>query len=279
MVHTGRVTTKRPASGAPGKPGEPGQQDALQRLLDEVDAVLVDFDGPICDLFGPAPTAHIAQEIKVMARQKWGVAELDQAVEDCDDSHGILLRLGEMRERMPPASLSPTRPDPVVLAHRIVTRHEYAAVAKAKAAQDVEPLLDALTDPRLRKRLVVVSNNAEDPVWEYLKRRQLQSKFVDVCGRDPHDPGLMKPNPDSLLRALKCLDELDPSRALMVGDQLTDLRAAQKVGVRFLGYTHDAERMREMRRGGADWVVPSHAPVVTAARTLAATSRAGSTPS
>nr|WP_206439312.1 HAD family hydrolase [Streptomyces scabichelini] len=238
-----------------------------------VDAVLLDFDGPICDLFGPAPTAPIAEEVKVMAREEWGV--LDRAVEDCDDSHGILLRLSDMRDRTSPVPLSRT---PLDLAHRIVTRHEYAAVASAEPAPGVEPLLDALLD--LGKRLVVVSNNAEGPVWEYLKRRGLQSKFVDVCGRDPHEPRHMKPHPDSLHRALKCLNGLAPSRALMVGDQLTDLAAARTADVRFLGYTGDAERMRDMRRGGADWVVASHAPVVTAARTLVgATPRAGSTPS
>ncbi len=240
-----------------------------------MDAVLVDFDGPICDLFGSAPTAHIAEEIKVMARQEWGIGVLDQVVEDCDDSHGILLALKDMYDRASPVPLSRT---PLEEAHKIVTRHEYAAVASAEAAPDLEPLLNALT--ALGMRLVVVSNNAEGPVWEYLKREQLQSKFVDVCGRDPHEPGHMKPDPDSLLRALKCLDGLAPSRAVMVGDQLTDLEAAQKAGVRFLGYTHDAERMREMRQRGADWVVDSHDPVVTAARTLVATAPGdASTPS
>ncbi|GAA2656746.1 hypothetical protein GCM10010307_70690 [Streptomyces vastus] len=235
--------------------------------------MLVAFDGTICDLFGPAPTAHIAEEIKAMAREEWGV--LDQVVEDCDDSHGILLALRDMYKRRSPVPLSHM---PLDLAHRIVTRHEYAAVATAEAAPDLEPLLDALT--ALCKRLVVVSNNAEGPVCEYLEREQLQSKFVDVCGRDPHEPGHMKPHPDSLLRALKCLEGLAPSGALMIGDQLTDLEAAQKAGVRFLGYTHDAARMREMRQGGADWVVASHAPVFTAARTLlAATPRAASTSS
>ncbi|MER5222314.1 HAD family hydrolase [Streptomyces flaveus] len=237
--------------------------------------MLVDFDGPICDLFGPAPTAHIAEEIKVMARRKWGV--LDQAVEDCDDSHGILLKLRAIYERMPPALLSRT---PLDEAHRIVTEYEYAAVDSAKATPDFEPMLDALFDRG--KRLVVVSNNAEGPVWEYLKRKQLQSKFVDVCGRDPHEPGHMKPHPDSLRRALKRLDDLGrqphPSRALMLGDQLTDLMAARAAGVRFLGYTDDAEKARKIGQGGADWVVASHAPVVTAARTLVATAaRAGST--
>jgi len=78
----------------------------------------------------------------------------------------------------------------------------------------------------------------------------------------------MKPDADVVLRALEDLDGLAPSRALLVGDQLTDLRAAKSAGVRFLGYTHDRKRRQQMRRNGADGVVSSHAPVIAAARGL-----------
>ncbi|WP_461070706.1 HAD family hydrolase [Streptomyces pseudoechinosporeus] len=253
------MTTKKPAS---GEPDEPGQQEALRRLLDDGGAVLVDFDGTICDLFGTTPTAPIAKEVKDMARGEWGV--LDQAVEDCDDSHGILLALRTMYDRMSPVTLSRR---PLKEAHRIVTRHEYAAVASAKAAPDLEPLLNALT--ALGKRLVVVSNNAEGPVWEYLKHKQLQSKFVDVCGRDPHEPRHMKPHPDSLCRALKCLKGVTPSHVLMVGDQLTDLVAARAAGVRFLGYTHDAGDETRRRGLGGHFAHPGrHRRPATGSRSL-----------
>lgn len=227
----------------------------------DADAVLLDFDGPVCDLFGDVPTAHIAEEIKVMARLEWGA--LDRKVEDCDDSHGILQRLRDMLDGEAPAVRSRV---PLGLANTIVTGHEYAAVNSAVQAPDVENLLDALLD--LGKRLVIVSNNAEEPVWHYLKHAGLESKFFAVHGRDPGEPRRMKPDPDVVLRALKDLDGLDPSRALLVGDQLTDLRAAKSAGVRFLGYTQDRKRRQQMRRNKADGVVSSHAPVIAAAREL-----------
>jgi HAD superfamily hydrolase (TIGR01662 family) len=255
VVHTVPVTMKWPVSGRPS-----GQRD-LRELLRDVDAVLFDFDGPICDLFGREPTAHIAEEIKVMARREWGA--LDRAVEDCHDSHGILQRLRDMHDRKTPVLRSRT---PLDLANTIVTHHEYAAVDSAVQAPDLEPLLDVLVE--LGKRLVVVSNNAEDPVLQYLKHVDLPSRFEAVCGRDPHDPRRMKPDPDAVLRALRALDGLEPSKALLVGDQLTDLQAAKSAKVRFLGYTQDTRRRRQMKRNGADGVVASHAPVVGAARGL-----------
>ncbi|WP_189186482.1 HAD family hydrolase [Streptomyces albiflavescens] len=233
----------------------------LRRLLRDVDAVLIDFDGPICDLFGKKPTAHIAEEIKVMARHEWG--PLDREVEDCHDSHGILHHLRDMLDR---EALEYRSRRPLDLANTIVTRHESAAANSAPQAPDLETLLDTLLD--LGKRLVIVSNNADDPIWQYLKHAGLQSKFEAVCGRDPGEPRRMKPDPDVVLRALECLDGLDPSRALLVGDQLTDLRAAKSARVRFLGYTRDRKRRQLMRRNGADGVVSSHAPVIAAAHGL-----------
>ncbi|MCZ4510177.1 HAD family hydrolase [Streptomyces sp. ActVer] len=240
--------------------GRPSGPRALRQLLHGVDAVFFDFDGPLCDLFGQKPTAHIAEEIKVMARLEWGA--LDRDVEDCHDSHGILHRLRDMLDGTPAQRCR----EPLDEANTIVTRYEYEAVNSAVQAPDVEPLLDVLLD--LRKRLVVVSNNAEDPVQQYLKRADLQSRFEAVCGRDPHEPRRMKPHPDAVRRALTAVGDMDPAKALLVGDQLTDLQAARAAGIRFLGYTQNKRRRRQMKRNGADGVVASHASVLVAARAL-----------
>ncbi|WP_328495006.1 HAD hydrolase-like protein [Streptomyces sp. NBC_00414] len=219
-----------------------------------------DFDGPVCDLFGGTPTAHIAEEIKVMARLEWGA--LDRAVEDCHDSHGILLRLRDVLDGAPEHHGR----EPLAQADAIVTRYEYAAVGSAVQCSDVGPLLDALRD--LGKRLAIVSNNAEGPVLRYLERTNLTSKFEVVCGRDPYEPRHMKPHPDPVRRALAAVGVPATGRALLVGDQLSDLAAARAAGVRFLGHTQDERLRRRMKQTDADGVVASHASVLAAARTL-----------
>ncbi|MGW1165403.1 hypothetical protein [Streptomyces sp. NPDC002550] len=74
-------------------------------------AVLLDFDGPVTDLFGDESTAPVAHEIKDVVRGIWG--GLDRDVEECDDSHGILRLLGNMSDRPAahPATLA-RRPRP-----------------------------------------------------------------------------------------------------------------------------------------------------------------------
>lgn len=246
-----------------GAPGDPRAQDPhrLRALLRDTHSVLIDFDGPVCDMFGGVSTAHIADEVKARAERAWPGTGLDADVRDCADSHGILRRLAAMADRHAPAL-----DGPLDWADEIVERHEYAAVRSAvrfgretAGASDLVEALHARGKP-----LAIVSNNAEGPVREYLQHVGLLRRFEAILGRDPHDPRLMKPHPDSILRALRLLGDPKPEQVLLIGDQLTDLTAAVAAGVRFLGFTPYGDRAREMLGQGADFVVASHAPVVEA---------------
>ncbi|MDQ0775631.1 HAD superfamily hydrolase (TIGR01509 family) [Streptomyces aurantiacus] len=236
------------------------EQEALRRLLDRSRAVLFDFDGPVTDLFGDASTAPVAREIKEVVRSAWGT--LDPDVEDCDDSHDILRHVRDMFER---PALVPRSRAALEQAEAIVTQHEYVAVKTAEPTPHIVELVDVLTD--LGIRLVIVSNNSDGPVLAYVRSLALQSKFDAVLGRDPHELRHMKPDPDAVNRAVDRLD-LPASVCLVLGDQLTDLAAAQAAGTRFIGYTQSAQRAAEMRERGADWVVSSHQPLISAAEQL-----------
>ncbi|WP_405615722.1 HAD family hydrolase [Streptomyces sp. NBC_00076] len=246
-------------------------QDAVLGLLDTTRAVLFDFDGPVCDLFGGASTACVAERIKQVARQDW--EPLDRQVETCDDSHGILRRLRDMYDRRAPEQLGRR---PLVRAEKIVADFESEAVRTARASEHINPLVGLLLE--LPMRLVIVSNNAEGPIRQHLERQGLDLKFERVFGRDPENAGHMKPDPHCVKRALRHL-RLAPSSCLVVGDQLTDLKAAWSVGVPFLGYTQDEKRYREMKDNGANAVVSSHATVVEAAKELIKIRRASASDS
>ncbi|MEU4033542.1 HAD family hydrolase [Streptomyces collinus] len=234
------------------------ERTALEQLLKDARAVLFDFDGPVTDLFRDESTAPVAAEIKKKVLGIWG--HLDPDVEACDDSHGILTHLSDMYDR--PAA-TPWDPRALKEAEAIVTEHEHAAVQSATLAPHVVRLVNALS--RLGMRLVIVSNNADGPVREFLEKKNL--RFDHVVGRDPNQLRLMKPNPSSVLRALKHL-RLPPEEAFLIGDQLTDLRASQDAKTRFLGYTQSEERAKEMREQKAYRVVRSHEPLIDAAVSL-----------
>ncbi|PAZ13253.1 HAD family hydrolase [Streptomyces sp. SA15] len=233
------------------------EQEALRRLLGRTQAVLLDFDGPVTALFKGTSTAHVADEIKDAVREMWGA--LDQDVEDCDDSHDLLQRVRDMYDR---PRAAPRTGEALERAERIVTHHEFVAVKSARPVPHFAGLVKALQG--LGMHLAIVSNNADGPILEFLKSLGLRSKFEAVAGRDPHDPRHMKPHPDSVNRAVEHLG-LDPSDCLFVGDQLTDLEASLRAGTLFLGYTRSKKRAAEMRRRGADWVVSSHKPLISAA--------------
>jgi HAD superfamily hydrolase (TIGR01509 family) len=236
------------------------EQDAVLRLLGSTQAVLFDFDGPICDLFGGAPTDHVAEQVKRAARPVW--TPLDPQVEACGDSHGILRRLRDMYDRRPPGELDP---GPLARAEEIVAEFEAQAVPHAHMAPHTDTLVNRLRD--LGVQLVIVSNNAEGPIRAYLELNGLGPAFAGVFGRDPMDAARMKPDPDCVKRALEHL-RLPGSECLLVGDQITDLKAARSVGALFLGYTQDDVRKKEMKHCGAAAVVSSHLPLIEAAEKL-----------
>lgn len=102
----------------------------LRRLLGRARAVLLDFAGPVCDLFAGRSTRPVTMEIKAMARRKWN--SLDPAVEACDDSHGILHFLRDMLDRRTDVILDATA---LGAASQIVTRYEYEAARSAVMVQ------------------------------------------------------------------------------------------------------------------------------------------------
>ncbi|WP_019073764.1 HAD family hydrolase [Streptomyces hokutonensis] len=235
-------------------------RDALPRLLAGSRAVLFDFDGPVCDLFGGVSTRDVAERVKEVARQYWD--RLDPDIESCYDSHGILRRLRDMYERRAAERLSP---QPLELAEKIVTEQETEAVRTATPAPHLVTLVGLLRE--LPLRLAVVSNNAEDPIRSYLEQPGFRGRFEGVFGRDPYDARHMKPHPHCVHRALAHLG-LPASSCVVIGDQLTDLEAARAAGTGFVGYTGDERRAGELRRAGADAVVSTHRPLIAAAARL-----------
>jgi HAD superfamily hydrolase (TIGR01549 family) len=75
--------------------------------------------------------------------------------------------------------------------------------------------------------LFLVSGTPEPELREIVRQRQLESYFRNVCG---------SPRPkDVLLSAILAENGWRPSEVVFVGDSMTDFRAAQSVGMPFIG--------------------------------------------
>lgn len=102
--------------------------------------------------------------------------------------------------------------------------------------------------------MLIVSNNDAEPIQEFLAHHQLDDLVDGVVGRVRGKPELVKPNPDSINRALAELSRPAPECAF-VGDSVTDVEVAHLTGVRSVGYAKNPRRGAELAAAGAEALV------------------------
>jgi HAD superfamily hydrolase (TIGR01509 family) len=227
-------------------------------LLNRAALLLLDFDGPVCRLFGGRSAAEIARDMhRYLAGRGPGPAHGDAAWADSADPHRLLAQAGDREEA---AALE-----------RILAAGEEDAAGSAVPTPGADAFVRAVH--RSGRLLAVTTNNAPEAVTAYLKDRSLDDCFGDrVFGRDPGDPARMKPHPDCLLRAIAAAGA-DPKDCLAIGDSPRDVRAAEAAGVAFLGYARSTDRVARLREAGASSVVVGMTELVAAAGDLDPVSR------
>ncbi|MFH8490844.1 HAD-IA family hydrolase [Streptomyces longisporoflavus] len=211
--------------------------------------VLFDFDGPICRLFPHGSSEIVARDLRgVVSRHGLG-DRLTVEVQRTIDPHDVLRAMDQDPFGR---SLVPELEDRL-------TKGEVAAADTAPATPGSTRLIRALKARGCR--IAVVTNNSPQAVAAYLKRESLLDAFgPHIYGRTDR-PSLLKPHPDSLDRALDALGA-EPEDALMIGDTATDLEAAAKANVRFVGYGRDERKAAPLRAAGAEIVVTTLHPLV-----------------
>ncbi|GLY20800.1 HAD family phosphatase [Micromonospora sp. NBRC 101691] len=211
----------------------------LGRLLNEVGAVLLDFDGPVCSIFAGYPAPRVAAEL----------------VE-------VLYRRGI---EVPPDLAS--EPDPLEVLRRIgATGDQNAtrAVEDALCAAERQAVETAEPTPYGREVIVaarqagfpvaVVSNNSAGAVSAYLAAHRLAGHVSPVVGRAYAAPERMKPNPEPIWQATHAVGE-PPARCVLIGDSRTDIDGARAARVRVIGYANRPTKVEKFQAAGADWVV------------------------
>ena len=108
--------------------------------------------------------------------------------------------------------------------------NEEAERAPQVEAVPLAPFLDGLRARGLR--LGVATNDAEAPARAHLGAAQVLDRFDFVAGFDSGHGA--KPEPGPLLAFCAAVD-VDPARALMVGDSTHDLHAGRAAGMQTLG--------------------------------------------
>ncbi|MBC6461466.1 HAD family hydrolase [Actinomadura sp. HBU206391] len=209
-------------------------------LVASVDAILLDFDGPVCHLFAGYSASIIAEELRAYLVGEGSA--LDERAKSTSDPLALL----QWTSRHRPELLGPFE--------QLEDAAEYAAAETAKPTEHAADVIDLAIEAG--RRVAIVSNNSRAAIERYLELQGLSSKVTTIVSRITGHPELMKPNPRPLIEAAENLGT--PVEAcVLVGDSVSDITAAGNAGARSIGYAKNPSRADELSAAGAEFVVSS----------------------
>ena len=175
--------------------------------------LLVDFDGPICSIFGTMTDRSVSEHL-VRSLVDRGVQVSTDVAQACDPF--VVLRY------------SANAPDDHLPAIESELRR-----LEIQAVQTAPPTAGAIETLRtLVERghsVTIVSNNSDDAVNAYIDLHGLRGIGLAVSSRTAEIVKHLKPHPYLLEQAIKALSA-DPADCTMIGDSPSDIEAARRAG-------------------------------------------------
>jgi HAD superfamily hydrolase (TIGR01549 family) len=219
-----------------------------QGLPDGVVAVLFDFDGPLCPLFGDGRDVSAVAAMKRFLRRN----NLLEGFAAHTDTHRLLREIAQ----------TDIRPEDLAGLDRVLVEEEIKAAEAAEATDGVVDLIWRLQ--AANRSLAIATNNSLESVVTFLRKYGMEAVFDGrIFGRGG-DPALMKPDPHCLNRAITELGmKSSPGNCLMVGDSENDLEAAKQAGVRFLAFAVEDDKAATLAEVNAPPVARSVAQVIS----------------
>lgn len=204
--------------------------------------IVFDFDRTLVDLGAHVNWAEATRAV----REAYRDAPVPPEVLAIEDTFTLLSRADDELRRRAPEIATPAQARAFSALGEIELR-----AAPATTLMPAVPEVLAWAQRRLLP-LAIVSSNGPRVVAAVLERLGLGSSFTTIVARAP---GLrLKPHPDQLARCLE-VAECRPSRALVVGDSVADMRAARALRVPAIGVLTGISTRSALRRAGARAII------------------------
>ncbi len=223
----------------------------LAVLLAEHPVVLLDFDGPMCAVFGGELSAQeVAHRLARTAR-----------------GHGMRLHpdadaTGDPFDVLRAAARN--GPDDAARVEGLLRVAEIRAVSTAPITNGLHAALTALRASG--HNTTVVSNNSTTAIRAFIDAHDLHDLIRGVVARTEPDPALLKPNPHLVLQAL-AENQTHPRRCVLIGDSDTDIIAAHHAAVAAIAYSNKPSKLDTLRAHRPEAVI-THLDALTQASQL-----------
>ena len=207
----------------------------LADLIASRDHVLVDFDGPVCAVFGNLTSRTVADRLKVLLGP-----DLAQHVAASDDPFEVL------------GYASTVGPGTAAAVERQLRRLEAEAISAAPSTPGSTTAIRGLTAAGFT--VTIVSNNGVDAIRTYLTLHDLASVVRGVSGRTNADPDTLKPDPFLLEQAMRSVGA-DAASCVMVGDSVSDIKAAHAAGTAVVAYANKPGKREQFEPLEPDFII------------------------
>lgn len=213
----------------------------LRGVLAETGPVLLDFDGPVCQLYPDDLNTRAAEQLRGRLREY--DVHLPQSVATERDPLSVLRYAGTLDDNSIVEDIE-----------RTLTGIEVSAAPEAPATKGAAELLIACREAG--RPVVIVSNNAAEAIHLHLATHNLTRLVLDIVGRPHARPHEMKPHPRLLESAMELFHEF-PRSCVLIGDSRTDVQAARATGLRAIAYVKSPERYPSLAAERPDATVES----------------------
>jgi phosphoglycolate phosphatase len=210
--------------------------------------VLLDFDGPVCAVFGGAISDADAAGMLRAVLDHHGTP-IPPAIRDSSDPFQVLRYAGTLGTDVRDA-----------VGDRL-TAAEVEAIRTAPATPGARDAIAALHGAG--HTVTVVSNNSEVAIGLFLTAHDLLHEVTGVVGRTSSDPELLKPDPHLLREAMRARAAC-PSSCVLIGDSLTDAEAAHAARVPCIGFANKPGKAEKLDRAVVAVVVGAMTDIATA---------------